>query len=178
VASEGAGILVLERAADARARGARIRGYVSGVGTSADAHHITAPDPSGRGLEAAIRAALADSGVGPDDIEHINAHGTSTPLNDLTEARVVKRVLGDRAVVTSTKGVTGHMFGAAGAVEAALTLLAMEKSVIPPTANLTRLDPEVELDVAAAPVQRRMELALSISVGFGGQNAAVVLRAA
>jgi beta-ketoacyl-acyl-carrier-protein synthase II len=178
VASEGAGILVLERPADARARGVHIHGYVSGVGASADAHHITAPDPSGRGFEAAIRTALAEAGVAPDEIEHVNAHGTSTPLNDLTEARVLKRVLGDRPVVTSTKGVTGHMFGAAGAVEAALTVLSLEKGQIPPTANLTRLDPEVEMNVAASPVQRRTELALSTSLGFGGQNAAVVLRAA
>jgi len=99
-------------------------------------------------------------------------------LNDLTEARVLRRVLGDRALVTSTKGVTGHMFGAAGAVEAVLTVLALEKGLLPPTANLTRLDPQVELDIVAAPTARRVELALSTSLGFGGQNAALVLRAA
>ncbi len=150
VASEGAGILVLERPKDALARGARIRGLITGYGASADAHHITAPDPTGRGVEIAVRSALAEAGAGPGEIDHVNAHGTSTPLNDLTEARVLHRVLGDRALVTSTKGVTGHMFGAAGAVEAVLTVLALEKGQVPPTANLTRLDPEVELDVAAA----------------------------
>jgi beta-ketoacyl-acyl-carrier-protein synthase II len=178
VAGEGAGILVLERPADAIARGARIRGFVSGCGASADAHHITAPDPSGRGLEAAIRQAMSEAGVSPEDIEHINAHGTATPMNDLTEARVLRRVVGDHAVVTSTKGVTGHMFGAAGAVEAAITVLAMEKGEIPPTANLTRQDPEVDLNIAAAPVRRHTQLSLSTSLGFGGQNAALVLRAA
>jgi 3-oxoacyl-[acyl-carrier-protein] synthase II len=178
VAGEGAGILVLERPEHARARGAHIRAMVSGYGASADAHHITAPDPTGRGFEAAVRAALAEAGIGPEDIGHVNAHGTSTPLNDLTEARVLRRVLGTGPEVTSTKGVTGHMLGAAGAVEAILTVLALEKGQIPPTANLTRLDPEVELNVAAAPVQRRIELALSTSLGFGGQNAALVLRAA
>jgi 3-oxoacyl-[acyl-carrier-protein] synthase II len=178
VAGEGAGILVLERPEHAIARGANIHAMVSGYGASADAHHITAPDPSGRGFEAAVRAALAEAGLEPEEIEHVNAHGTSTPLNDLTEARVLKRVLGDQAVVTSTKGVTGHMLGATGAVEAILTVLALERGQIPPTANLTRLDPEVELNVAAAPVQRRIDVALSTSLGFGGQNAALVLRAA
>jgi 3-oxoacyl-[acyl-carrier-protein] synthase II len=179
VAGEGAGILVLERPEDARARGARIRALVAGFGASADAHHVTAPDPGGRGFESAIRAALADAGAHPDEVDHVNAHGTSTPLNDVTEARVLHRVLpGARALVTSTKGVTGHCLGAAGAVEAVFTVLAVEQSLVPPTANLTRLDPEVELDVAVKPTPRRLDLALSNSFGFGGQNAVLAVRAA
>jgi 3-oxoacyl-[acyl-carrier-protein] synthase II len=177
VASEGAGIMVLERPADAVARGARIHGLVKGSGISADAHHITAPDPNGRGFEIAVRAALADAGVGPGDIGHINAHGTSTPLNDLTEARVLHRLFGDQTLVTSTKGVTGHMFGAAGAVEAALAVLAMQKGVVPPTANVTRVDPEVAVPIALEPTPMPGELALSTSLGFGGQNAALILGA-
>jgi 3-oxoacyl-[acyl-carrier-protein] synthase II len=175
VASEGAGILVLERPRDALARGARIHGLIKGSGISADAHHITAPDPGGRGFEIAVRAALADAGVGPADIGHVNAHGTSTPLNDLTESRALHRVFGSRALVTSTKGVTGHMFGAAGAVEAVLTVLAMQKGVVPPTANVSRVDPEVPVPVAVEPTPLPGELALSTSLGFGGQNAALVL---
>jgi 3-oxoacyl-[acyl-carrier-protein] synthase II len=175
VASEGAGIIVLERPADARARGARIRGLIRGYGASADAHHITAPDPRGRGFEIAVRAALAEAGIGPEDLDHVNAHGTSTPLNDITEARVLRRVLGDQIPVTSTKGVTGHMFGAAGAVEAALTILALENGIVPPTANLNMVDPEIEVPIVAEPTPTRRSFALSTSLGFGGQNAALVL---
>jgi 3-oxoacyl-[acyl-carrier-protein] synthase II len=170
-------VLVLERPRDALARGARIHGLVKGAGVTADAHHITAPDPKGRGFEMAVRAALAEAGVGPGDIGHVNAHGTSTPLNDLTEARVLHRVFGELSLVTSTKGVTGHMFGAAGAVEAALAVLAMQKGVVPPTANVTRVDPEVPVPVALEPTPMPGELALSTSLGFGGQNAALVLGA-
>ncbi|HWH01658.1 MAG TPA: beta-ketoacyl-[acyl-carrier-protein] synthase family protein [Pilimelia sp.] len=178
VGGEGAGILVLERPVDARARGARARALVRGFGASADAHHVTAPDPAGRGFELAVRAALADAGAGPGDIDHVNAHGTSTPLNDVTEARVLRRVLGERPLVTSTKGVTGHCLGAAGAVEAVLTVLTVEHGLVPPTANLTRLDPEVPVEVAAKPTPLRVDLALSNSLGFGGQNAALVIGAA
>ncbi|SCF38356.1 beta-ketoacyl-[acyl-carrier-protein] synthase family protein [Micromonospora mirobrigensis] len=179
VAGEGAGVLVLERVADARARGARVRALVAGYGASADAHHVTAPDPQGRGFELAIRGALADAGAEPEAVDHVNAHGTSTPLNDVTEARVLRRVLGDTgALVTSTKGVTGHCLGAAGAVEAVFTVLAVERGLVPPTANLTTLDPEIDLDVAAKPTHRRIDLALSNSFGFGGQNAVLAFRAA
>src|SRR5439155_26304841 len=132
VAGEGAAILVLERRDDAVARGARVRALVAGFGASADAQHVTAPDPDGRGVEQAVRAALADAGVGPGEIDHVNAHGTSTPLNDVTEARVLRRVLGEGPLVTSTKGVTGHLFGAGGAVEAAYAVLAIEHGLVPP----------------------------------------------
>ncbi|MFG2624631.1 beta-ketoacyl-[acyl-carrier-protein] synthase family protein [Streptomyces sp. NPDC048473] len=179
VAAEGAGVLVLERLADARARGARVRARLSGYGASADAHHATAPDPEGRGAERAIRTALRDAGVAPDEVDHVNAHGTSTPLNDLTEARVLKRVLGTRPVVTSSKGVTGHSLGAAGAIEAALTVLALEQGTVPPTANLDSVDPAIEVDIVAkAPRALPIGVALSNSFGFGGQNAVLVFTAA
>jgi len=177
VAGEAAGILVLERSRDALARRARVRARIRGFGASADAHHITAPEPGGRGVTAAIRTALHDAGVGADEIDHVNAHGTSTPLNDVVEARVLGRVLGQRPLVTSTKGVTGHCLGAAGAIEALFTVLAIEHGLVPPTANLTTLDPRVELDVPAKATTRRIDLALSTSLGFGGQNAVLVIGA-
>lgn len=179
VAAEGAGILVLERPADARARGARVRAHIAGYGASADGFHQTAPDPGGHGAERAIRAALADAGVAPGEIAHVNAHGTSTPLNDVAEARVLRRVLGEGVVVTSTKGVTGHALGAAGAIEAAYTVLTVERGVIPPTANLDSQDPEIDLDIVAkSPREQRLELAMSDSFGFGGQNAVLVVSGA
>jgi 3-oxoacyl-[acyl-carrier-protein] synthase II len=177
VAGEGAAVLVLERPADAQARGARVRGLVAGFGATADAHHVTAPDPGGRGCEQALRAALADAQIGRDQVDHVNAHGTSTPLNDLIEAQMIDRVLGDRPVVTSTKGVTGHMFGAAGAAEAVFSVLALEHGLVPPTANLTHLDPRINIQVADQPVSRRIEVAVSNSFGFGGQNAVLVITA-
>ncbi|MFE0044543.1 beta-ketoacyl-[acyl-carrier-protein] synthase family protein [Streptomyces albireticuli] len=175
VAGEGAGILVLERMPDALARRARVRGRIVGYGASADAHHLTSPHPGGRGLEAAIREALADAGAGPGEVGHVNAHGTSTPLNDLAEARVIDRVLTGRPLVTSTKGVTGHLLGAAGAVEAVFAVLTAERRLVPPTANLTTLDPRMDIDVAARPAPLPDGLILSHSCGFGGQNAVLAL---
>ena len=176
VAAEGAGILILERDADARARGARRRAFVAGYGGSADAHHITAPDPEGHGAEIAIRTAIKDAGVGPGDVDHVNAHGTSTPLNDAAEAHTVRRVVGDHPAVTSVKGVTGHSLGAAGALEAAFSVLTLENQKIPPTANLESQDPEIELDVVAkAPRDAKIDVVMSNSFGFGGQNAVLVL---
>ncbi|MEU1089959.1 beta-ketoacyl-[acyl-carrier-protein] synthase family protein [Streptomyces sp. NPDC005576] len=178
VAGEGAGVLVLERLPDARARGARVRGRVVGYGASADAHHMTSPAPDGAGVEAAVRAALRDAGAGTDDVQHVNAHGTSTPLNDLAEASMLHRAFGGRPLVTSTKGVTGHLLGAAGAVEAAFTVLAVELGVVPPTANLRDLDPRVEIEVATSAVEAKIGLALSNSCGFGGQNAVLAIAGA
>ncbi|MDJ1135811.1 beta-ketoacyl-[acyl-carrier-protein] synthase family protein [Streptomyces iconiensis] len=175
VAGEGAGVLILERAADARARGAVPYGTILGHGASADAHHITKPPPGADGTEAAVRAALADADLAPREIAHVNAHGTATPLNDLAEGRMLERVLPHRPPVTSTKGVTGHLLGAAGAVEAAYTLLALKARQAPPTANLSRLDPELDIEVPAAPVPLPDGPALSNSFGFGGQNAVLVL---
>ncbi len=172
-------MLVLEREADARARGARVRARVAGYGATADAHHMTAPDPEGTGVIRALRTALAAADVMPDEVDHVNAHGTSTPLNDAAEARAVRKVLGEGAVVTSAKGVLGHTLGAAGAIEAALTVLALEHGTVPPTANLERLDAGVELDVVAgSPRRREVRVAVSNSFGFGGQNAVLVLTAA
>ncbi|MEU7529425.1 beta-ketoacyl-[acyl-carrier-protein] synthase family protein [Saccharothrix sp. NPDC042600] len=179
VAGEGAGVLVLERVEDARARGARVRARLSGFASSADAHHITAPRPDGGSVDQALCEALADAGLLPDEIDHVNAHGTSTPLNDALEARVVRRVLGDRPVVTSVKGVTGHALGASGGIEAVCTVLSLQDGVVPPTANLDRLDDAVELDVVS---RRRREVrlrsAVSNSFGFGGLNAILVFTAA
>ncbi|HEV2887763.1 MAG TPA: beta-ketoacyl-[acyl-carrier-protein] synthase family protein [Jatrophihabitans sp.] len=179
VPAEGAGVLILERLEDAAARGARVRAVVRGYGASTDAHHPTAPAPGGEGIEQALRVALADAGLGGSDVDHANAHGTSTPLGDVIEGRMLRRVLGGRALVTSTKGVTGHPLAAAGAIEAAYTALAIQHRSVPPTANLVRLDPELDLDVVhdlprAAPI----EVAVSTSMGFGGHNAALVLTAA
>lgn len=175
VAGEGAAVVVLERVSDARARGAPVRALLAGFGASADAYHLAAPDPAGRGCERALRTALADAGIGPGEVDHVNAHGTSTPQGDLAEARVLERVLGDRPVVTSTKGVTGHLFGAAGAAEAAFSVLTIEHHVVPPTANLTHLDPRIKVRVADQPVHTPIEVAVSTSVGFGGHNAVLVL---
>ena len=175
VIGEGSGILVLEREADARARGARVRARVTGYGATADAHHMTSPDPDGVAVRRALSQALAQAGVGPDEVDHVNAHGTSTPLNDAAEAKVLHDLLGARAAVSSTKGVLGHTLGSAGAIEAALTVLAIETSTVPPTANLRAQDPKVELDVVSGKArEQRTEVAVSNSFGFGGQNAVLV----
>ncbi|HET6357787.1 beta-ketoacyl-[acyl-carrier-protein] synthase family protein [Streptomyces sp.] len=176
VAAEGAAVLVLERAGDARARGARIRAMVSGYGASADAYHATAPDPEGKGAALALRAALRDAGVGPDEVDHVSAHGTATVINDVTEAHLIRDVLGDRPVVTSVKGVTGHSLSAAGAIEAAVAALTLAESFVPPTANLESLDPRIELDVVAKEGREMpVEVVVSNSFGFGGQNAVLLL---
>ncbi|MFC4146069.1 beta-ketoacyl-[acyl-carrier-protein] synthase family protein [Micromonospora mangrovi] len=178
VPAEGAGALVLERAADARARGRRPRVLVGGYGASTDAHHVTSPAPGGEGIERALREALRDAGVDGTDVDHVNAHGTSTPLGDVVEGRMLRRVLGARAAVTSTKGVTGHPLAAAGAIEAAYTALAVGAGTAPPTANLTHLAPELDLDVVAGvPRDLPIDVAVSMSMGFGGHNAALVLTA-
>ncbi|WP_027760862.1 beta-ketoacyl-[acyl-carrier-protein] synthase family protein [Streptomyces sp. AA1529] len=175
VIGEGSGVLVLEREADAAARGARVRARLAGYGASADAHHITAPEPEGASVLRAVENALAQADVGSGEIGHVNAHGTSTPLNDAVEARMLRRLIGDGAAVTSTKGVLGHTLGAAGAIEAALTVLALERSTIPPTANLGSQDPALELDVVTGrPREAKAEVAMSNSFGFGGQNAVLV----
>ena len=179
VVAEGAGVLVLERDADARARRAPRLATVAGFGASADAHHITAPAPGGAGLQQALRGALADAGLDPADVEHVNAHGTSTPLNDATEAQALREVLGQGAAVTSTKGVTGHLLAAAGAVEAAFTVLALRDGLLPPTANLVRLDPMIDIDVVHGEARKvPLRTAVSTSMGFGGLNAAVAMTAA
>ncbi|MEV0523444.1 beta-ketoacyl-[acyl-carrier-protein] synthase family protein [Streptomyces sp. NPDC050439] len=179
VIGEGSGVLVLEREADARARGAGVRARIAGYGASADGHHLTAPDPEGTAVLRAVHTAMEQAGVGPSEITHVNAHGTSTPLNDAVEARMLRRLLGDGAAVTSTKGVLGHTLGAAGAIEAVMTVLAIERATIPPTANHAQQDPAHELDlVTVAPREEKVEAAMSNSFGFGGQNAVLILTAA
>jgi 3-oxoacyl-[acyl-carrier-protein] synthase II len=178
VMGEGAGVLVVESAQHAAARGAEPLAYLSGCGASADAFHATAPPEDGGGAVLAIRQAIEDAGIDPTAIGHVNAHGTSTPLNDAAEGRALRAVLADHldsVAVTSTKGVTGHLLGAAGAVEAAFAVLALRDGLIPPTANLTNQDPDIHLDVVSGAARERdLEAVLSTSMGFGGQNAALV----
>ncbi|WP_406140365.1 beta-ketoacyl-[acyl-carrier-protein] synthase family protein [Streptomyces sp. NBC_01089] len=171
VIAEGAGVLVLERAADAAARGHRARALLAGVGATTDAHHPTAPDPQGRCARAAVDEALRDAGWSPYDVGHVNAHGTSTPLNDAMEADVIARVFPHWPPVTSAKGVLGHSLAAAGAIEAALTVLTLAEGVIPPIANLDA--PAVEFDLNCVTKEARrepVERAVSHSFGFGGHN--------
>ncbi|MFD4628981.1 beta-ketoacyl-[acyl-carrier-protein] synthase family protein [Streptomyces sp. NPDC058284] len=176
VPAEGAAVLILERPDGARARGAHIHAHVSGYGASADAYNATAPEPSGGGAELALRAALDDAAADPRAVDHVNAHGTSTPLNDLMEAGLIRRVLGEGPAVTSVKGVTGHSLGASGAIEIAVAALTVEHGLIPPTANLDSQDPEIELDIVAKEARPAdVRVAVSHSFGFGGQNAVVVL---
>src|SRR5437763_754662 len=177
VMGEGAGGLVLERWDRAIARGAHIYGEVVGYGRNADAYHITAPSPGGEGAAACMQMALEDANLSPADVGHINAHGTSTPLNDAAEAEAIRKVFAEGAPpVTSTKGVTGHLIGAAGATEAIACLLALRHRAVPPTANLEQLGDDIQLDVvagAARPVEPAP--ALSNSFGFGGHNATLIL---
>lgn len=178
VLAEGAAVFVMEREDDARARNAMPVAKVVGYGASADAHHVTSPDPEGKGAALAIRAALADAGLTGGDVHYVNAHGTSTRLNDVVEARVIHDVLGPCTPVSSTKGVTGHALGAGAAIEAAYTALTLRHHVMPPTANLTDPDPEADVDlVYKAARHGRVDVALSNSFGFGGQNAALLLAA-
>ncbi|MGW0771804.1 beta-ketoacyl-[acyl-carrier-protein] synthase family protein [Streptomyces sp. NPDC002676] len=180
VLGEGAGILVLERVADARARSVRAHGHVAGFGASADAYHFTTPDPEGRGTELATRTALADAGMTASDIGHINAHGTATPLGDMAEAAMLGRVFPHAPPVTATKSLMGHALGASAALEAAFALLTLRHQRVPATANLDRVDEAAgELDlVMEKPRDVVAEAALSTSFGFGGQNAALILTAA
>ncbi len=177
VLGEGAGILVLETEEHARARGARVHARLAGAGLTSDAHHVTAPDPAGTGAARSIAAALSDAGATAGDVGSINAHATSTPLGDLAEARAFNAVLGDaRPPVTAIKSCTGHLLGAAGAVEAIATALALRDGVVPPIRNLD--DPDDEADVDAVRVEPRKhahDLALSTSFGFGGHDVSLVL---
>jgi len=177
VMGEGAAILVLERWDLAVARGVPILGEVLGSASNADAHHITAPSPGGAGAIACMRLALDDAGLAPSDIALVNAHGTSTPLNDAAEAQAVSAVFGARAVpVTSGKGVTGHALGAAGALEAAQVLLSMEHRLIPPTAGTVTVDPSMDIDlVHGVPREWVPGPAISNNFGFGGHNGSVVI---
>ncbi|MBV9191631.1 MAG: beta-ketoacyl-ACP synthase II, partial [Betaproteobacteria bacterium] len=179
VLGEGAGAIVLEEYEHAKARGAKIYCEVVGYGVSADAHHMTAPPEDGDGAFRAMRNAVRDGGLDPSQIDYINAHGTSTPLGDVAETIAVKRLLGDRApkvAVNSTKSMTGHLLGAAGAVEAVFTALAIRDQVSPPTINLRTPDPACDLDyVPNAARKMPIRIALSNSFGFGGTNGTIAL---
>jgi len=182
VLGEGGAALVLESLANAQRRGARIYAELIGFGMSADAYHMTQPPEDGRGAFAAMRAALAEAGIAPDRLDYINAHATSTQAGDSAEARAIERLLGGAAscvAVSSTKGVTGHLLGAAGAIEAVFTVLAIHQGRIPPTANLAHADPASALDLVAGTArEQRLACAMSNSFGFGGTNASLVFAAA
>ena len=177
---EGAAILILEELERAKARGAHIYAEVVGYGTSNDAHHMTAPRPDGSQAARSMRLALRDAELGPQEVSYVNAHGSSTPLNDPTETLAVKATFGDHAArlqLSSTKAYYGHALGASGAIELAITALALEQKWLPPTLNLDTPDPGCDLDYI--PKQGRdadVEYALSNSFGFGGINAAVILK--
>nr|BFE65858.1 beta-ketoacyl-[acyl-carrier-protein] synthase family protein [Dactylosporangium thailandense] len=175
VLGEGAGAIVLERADHARARGARIYARLAGAGISSDGYDIVQPHPDGDGAVKAIEFALRDAGIAKSDVVHVNAHATSTPVGDLAEIKALHRALGDHPVLTSTKSMTGHLLGAAGAVESIATILAVYHGVVPPTINLDDPDDGLDLDVAAHKA-RHIEIpaALNNSFGFGGHNAALV----
>ena len=178
VLGEGAGVLILESEEHAKARGAKIYAEVLGAGISADSHDIAQPDPLGRGGSRAIQRALAESEIGPESVFHVNAHATSTPQGDIAEGLMLHATLGshvDQVVVTSTKSMTGHLLGGAGALEAVATILALQNRVVPPTINLDDQDPEVDLDIAtkARDLPVGDIAALNNSFGFGGPNVAV-----
>jgi 3-oxoacyl-[acyl-carrier-protein] synthase II len=180
VMGEGAGILVLESLAHARARGARIYAHMAGYGATADAHHITAPAEDGRGAARAMAMALQDAGLPPEAVDYINAHGTSTQLNDRIETRAIRRVFdahADRLAVSSTKSMMGHLMGAAGAVEAIACVKSLETGWVPPTVNYEHPDPDCDLDyVPNEARQAKPHVTLSNSFGFGGHNACVAFR--
>jgi len=178
VLGEGAGIMVLERAEFAAARGATVHGRLAGIGTSSDGYHITAPDPEGHGQSRAMRSAMRSAGLDPADIGHVNCHATSTPVGDVGEAVSVRKAIGDHPILTAPKGSLGHLLGAAGAVEGIAALLSIRDGLIPPTANLENVDPGVQLDVVAGEA-RKVDLtaALNDSFGFGGHNVALAFTA-
>ena len=180
VLGEGAGILFIETLETAKARGATIYAEIVGYGFSADAYHITAPDPEGNGVQLAMRKAIAAAGIQPEDIQHINMHGTSTPLGDIAETNSIKKVFGKHAYamnLNSTKSMTGHMLGAAGAAESIATVLALYHSIIPPTINFSEADDECDLNYTFNKAQpREMEYAMNNAFGFGGHNTSVVFR--
>jgi len=180
VLSEGAGVLILESEDHAKSRGAAVIAELAGYGASADAYHITAPDPEGSGCGNAVKLALADAGLRPEEIQYYNAHGTSTEINDPTETKMLKKVFGDHAYkmkVSSTKSMTGHCIAAAGSLEAIACILAIRDGFYPPTINLENPDPECDLDYVPNKVQYgEVNTAASGSLGFGGHNGVVVLR--
>lgn len=180
VMGEGAGVVVLEELEHAKARGAHIHCELAGFGNSADAHHLTAPSPNGEGAVRCMTMALNNSGMTPEDITYVNAHGTSTPQGDIAETQAVKTIFGERArklAVSSTKGSTGHMLGAAGAAELIVCAKAIEHNIVPPTINIQNQDPACDLDyVPDQPREMKVEAALNNSFGFGGHNATTLIK--
>ncbi|MDO9308564.1 MAG: beta-ketoacyl-ACP synthase II [Deltaproteobacteria bacterium] len=180
ILAEGAGIVIMEEYEAARKRGARIYAEVVGYGLTGDAYHMTAPAPGGEGAARCMKMALKNAGVLPEQVNYINAHGTSTPFNDLNESLAIKSVFGDhcaKLMVSSTKSMTGHLLGAAGGVEAVFTCMAMDKSVVPPTINYETPDPECDLDyVPNTARDAKIEYAMSNSLGFGGTNATLLFK--
>ena len=182
VMAEGAGILLLEEYEHAVARGAKIYAEVAGFGQTCDAHHVTAPDPEGKGVARAMRLALADAGLAPEDIDYVSAHGTATPLNDPIETKAIKAAFGDHAYklkVSSLKSMTGHCIGAAGAIESIAAILGMNEDYVSPTINLDNPDPACDLDyVPNVGIKMPVRAFIKNSMGFGGQNAVVVFKKA
>ncbi len=180
VMGEGAGIVILEELEHARRRGARIYAELAGYGMTGDAYHITQPAPEGEGAQRSMRRALRDAGIGPADVQYINAHGTSTPYNDMNETKAIKAVFGEQAYqlhVSSTKSATGHTLGAAGGLEFAICSLAVRDGMLPPTINYETSDPECDLNyVPNKAVEREVDVALSNSFGFGGHNVTLAVR--
>lgn len=178
VLGEGAGLLVLESLEHAEKRGANILAEMSGYGASSDAHHVTQPHPEGEGAARAMKWAIEDAGITPDKVDYINAHGTSTPLNDKYETIAMKRMYGDHAyklAISSTKSMTGHLLGAAGAIEAAFTVLAIKNDIVPPTINIYNPDPDCDLNYIPNTAKKQpVNVAMSNSLGFGGHNASLV----
>ncbi len=180
VLGEGAGLIVLESLKHAEQRGANILAELSGYGASSDAHHVTQPHPEGEGAARAMKWAIEDAGIAPDKVDYINAHGTSTPLNDKYETIAMKRMYGDHAyklAISSTKSMTGHLLGAAGGIEAAFTVLTIKDGVVPPTINNNDPDPDCDLNyVPNNAIKQTVNVAMSNSLGFGGHNASLVFK--
>ena len=184
VMGEGAGILILEELEHAKARGAKIYAEMIGAGMSADAYHITATHPEGLGAKLVMERALKDAGIKPEDVDYINVHGTSTHVGDISEAKAIKEVFGDAAYklnISSTKSMTGHLLGAAGAVEAMISILAVKNDIVPPTINHADDDQDPEIDYNLnftfnKAQQRTVRVALSNTFGFGGHNASVIFK--
>jgi 3-oxoacyl-[acyl-carrier-protein] synthase II len=180
VMGEGAGTLIFEELEHAKKRNAKIYAEVIGMGLSADAHHITAPHPDGMGAVFAMEMALKNAGLKPEDVDYINMHGTSTPLGDISETLAIKKIFGDHAYkmsLSSTKSMTGHLLGAAGAVEAIASIMAINNSTVPPTINFENPDPQCDLDYTFnKPVKKNINIALSNAFGFGGHNTSVLFK--
>lgn len=180
VMGEGGGVLILEELEHARKRGAKIYAELAGIGLTADAHHITAPAPGGEGAVRSMRLCIKDANLSPEDIDYINAHGTSTPFNDKTETQAIKTVFGEHAYkiyISSTKSMTGHLLGAAGAIESIITILSIYEGTIPPTINYEFPDPECDLNyIPNKSIQKKIQVAISNTFGFGGHNASLLFK--